>query len=239
MITEKDKMLADTEALEGVAAWLEGQELKINIGQVQGDFDEHIESSAGWLLRLVKAALASPPLTQQGGESVTAEVRFVGVNPFGIGHGAVLPMIPDSWRFGFYRSGNELCFGYQDNGPLVAYAAALPQVGEAKAVAINGVLINGSIKRFKDADAFVIEEDRFIGVSDSLYAVPAAQPLPVAANPDSKEATFNDGIQKAAELMDELQNRAGDHHNYFGYAARLVRALKTDPPADIMGEKAP
>lgn len=58
-------------------------------------------------------------------------------------------------------------------------------------------------------------------------------PAPAAAPPADKAGTFNDGIQKAAELMEELQNRAGSHHNYFGYAAKLVHALKTDPPAHI------
>lgn len=50
-------------------------------------------------------------------------VAFMGVDPLNIAKGAVLPMIPDSWRFGFYKSGDDLRFGYLDNGPLVAWDA--------------------------------------------------------------------------------------------------------------------
>lgn len=50
-------------------------------------------------------------------------VVFMGVDPLNIAKGATLPMIHDSWRFGFYQSGDELRFGYQDSGPLVAWDA--------------------------------------------------------------------------------------------------------------------
>lgn len=39
----------DREALDGVAAWLEKQPLTVDVGGA------HIESAAGWLLRLVHA----------------------------------------------------------------------------------------------------------------------------------------------------------------------------------------
>jgi hypothetical protein len=61
------QMLADHEALEGVADWLKTQQLTINIGPVQGDHDEFVESSAGWLhrlLTLVKEAGKLPALAQ-------------------------------------------------------------------------------------------------------------------------------------------------------------------------------
>ncbi|AVO22873.1 hypothetical protein HWB57_gp030 [Erwinia phage vB_EamM-Bue1] len=50
------EMLKDKEAVEGVSEWLKSQEQTVNVGQVQGDFDEHIESSTGWLLRLLQSA---------------------------------------------------------------------------------------------------------------------------------------------------------------------------------------
>lgn len=50
-------------------------------------------------------------------------VVFMGGDPLNIAKGATLPMISDSWRFGFYKSGDELRFGYQDNGQLVAWDA--------------------------------------------------------------------------------------------------------------------
>lgn len=54
-------MLDDDEALEGVEAWLNGQRLTIKLGvRYPGrKTDEHVESCAGWLLRLVRHARAA------------------------------------------------------------------------------------------------------------------------------------------------------------------------------------
>ncbi|NYT37358.1 hypothetical protein ERD78_11825 [Allopusillimonas soli] len=51
-------MLGDDEALEGVEAWLNQQELGISMGSRNAELeaDMFVESSAGWLLRLVQLA---------------------------------------------------------------------------------------------------------------------------------------------------------------------------------------
>lgn len=75
--------------------------------------------SEKWNRRAATRALAA--------QAAPAEpVHFLGVDPMNPTAGAVLPMIPDSWRFGFSRVDGRLCFGLQDNGPFVAYAAAQP-----------------------------------------------------------------------------------------------------------------
>lgn len=61
-------------------------------------------------------------------------VAFMGFDPLNIVKGATLPMIPDSWRFGFYRSSDELRFGAQDNGPLVAWDAVKDRMTEVGGV---------------------------------------------------------------------------------------------------------
>ena len=50
-------------------------------------------------------------------------VNFIGVDPLNLTRGAHHPMIPDSWRFGFYEVNGELRFGHRDAGPLVAIEA--------------------------------------------------------------------------------------------------------------------
>src|ERR1700756_823586 len=50
-------------------------------------------------------------------------VNFVGVDPLNLTRGAYHPMIPDSWRFGFYEVNREIHFGFRDDGPLVAIEA--------------------------------------------------------------------------------------------------------------------
>ncbi len=63
-------MLSDGEALEGVEAWLNQQELRINLGsRARGlETDTFVESSAGWLLRLVRNARAALAAPRQAGE---------------------------------------------------------------------------------------------------------------------------------------------------------------------------
>lgn len=74
MTESLQQMLADREALEGVADWLKTQQQTINIGPVQGDHDEHVESSAGWLLRLVNAAI------QQDTDAAIADAECMNQN---------------------------------------------------------------------------------------------------------------------------------------------------------------
>lgn len=69
-----------------------------------------------------EAADAAEARAVKEAEKRGAPVRF-NADPFAIAKGAALPMTPDSWRFGFYRSGGALCFGQLDNGPLVAWDA--------------------------------------------------------------------------------------------------------------------
>jgi hypothetical protein len=55
------------------------------------------------------------------------------MNPLEIGKGAVLPMIPDSWRYGFRKTAEGFAFGAQDDGPLVAWDAVKDAVAAAPA----------------------------------------------------------------------------------------------------------
>jgi hypothetical protein len=58
---EARKMLADEEALDGVAEWLKQHDLTVNVGAaIEPAQDVHIESSAGWLLRLLTALNSAP-----------------------------------------------------------------------------------------------------------------------------------------------------------------------------------
>lgn len=51
-------------------------------------------------------------------------VEFLGIDPVSITAGAHQPMIPDSWRFGFFQpAGSLLRFQRMDAGPLVAWEA--------------------------------------------------------------------------------------------------------------------
>jgi hypothetical protein len=52
------RKLLDDEGLEAIAELASAQEQTINIGQVQGDFDEHIESTAGYAVRLMRGLRA-------------------------------------------------------------------------------------------------------------------------------------------------------------------------------------
>lgn len=53
-------------------------------------------------------------------------VTFNGVDPLEPTRGAVVPMLRDSWRFGFWEADDGLHFGFRDAGPLVALDAAEP-----------------------------------------------------------------------------------------------------------------
>ncbi|MDF8363319.1 MULTISPECIES: hypothetical protein [Achromobacter] len=69
---EARKMLADEEALEGVAEWLKQHDLTVNVGAaIEPDQDVRIESSAGWLLRLLTALNSAPHAI----EAATAAAR--------------------------------------------------------------------------------------------------------------------------------------------------------------------
>lgn len=50
-------------------------------------------------------------------------VRFIHCDPLDLTRGAVLPMVRDSWRFGFTLVDGTMHFGLRDDGPLVAYEA--------------------------------------------------------------------------------------------------------------------
>src|ERR1700757_1322112 len=56
-------------------------------------------------------------------EANSRRVKFIGVDPLNLTRGAYHPMIPDSWRFGFYEQSGQLLFGHRDDGPLVAVEA--------------------------------------------------------------------------------------------------------------------
>jgi hypothetical protein len=62
-------------------------------------------------------------IAHQSHPSDSRPVRFIGCDPLALTSGAVLPMVFDSWRFGFYEQGGVLCFGHRDEGELVATEA--------------------------------------------------------------------------------------------------------------------
>lgn len=99
----------DSEALEGVAAWLEEQELTVNVGNTGDhglDGDTLIESSAGWLLRLVRAlqdsgsVQAQPAPVEAIGKLLTVAMEIA------VANGANSVSMPDeyvevaAWLFG-------------------------------------------------------------------------------------------------------------------------------------------
>lgn len=53
-----ESMLSDDEALDGIEAWLERQQLTVDVGSRHAELAAriHIETPAGWLLRLVRHA---------------------------------------------------------------------------------------------------------------------------------------------------------------------------------------
>lgn len=51
---ELNEQLIDEDSLEAAVEWLQTEELSINVGNIDGDGDCYIESTAGYLLRLVK-----------------------------------------------------------------------------------------------------------------------------------------------------------------------------------------
>lgn len=62
--------LLDDEGLEAIQEWAAQQEQTVNVDQVHGDFDEHLESTAGYAVRLMKqlrAVLAQEACTSCDG----------------------------------------------------------------------------------------------------------------------------------------------------------------------------
>jgi hypothetical protein len=86
---------------------------------------------ASLTLTKIDAALAAlqqeVPAEPVGLPPNTCLVRFVGIDPLDPAHYASLPMIPDSWRFGFNANnngdGSGMTFGLRDDGEYVAYEA--------------------------------------------------------------------------------------------------------------------
>lgn len=70
-------------------------------------------------------------------------VQFVGLNPLALTEGALRPMVPSSWRFGFTEIDGALRFGQKDTGPLVAVDAVADQQAAAiqQVTALRGALI--------------------------------------------------------------------------------------------------
>ncbi|MCT9118318.1 hypothetical protein N6G02_19425 [Cupriavidus gilardii] len=67
-VEDLESMLADDEALEGIEAWLSRQQLTIHAGPRGQDLagGATIETSAGWLLRLVRHARSALAAPKQG-----------------------------------------------------------------------------------------------------------------------------------------------------------------------------
>lgn len=122
------------ELTEETANMLRGMCMDPRIPQ---DTKEALWSRVHRLDAAVAAALESEyvkPLTDE------RMVRFMGVDPLDITRGAALPMIRDSWRFGFTLvDGNKLLFGLRDDGPLVAYEAGYPEPQDAVSAAFGNI----------------------------------------------------------------------------------------------------
>lgn len=68
--TEFSKMLREDEGLEGAEEWLKQEELTVNVGDaIEAGHDVHLESTAGWLLRFVRACRAEVLRLSEGGQS--------------------------------------------------------------------------------------------------------------------------------------------------------------------------
>lgn len=85
------------------------------------------------IYRAAIAAIAASPSPPADVSGDTRVVRFMGIDPLNIGAGAVLPMIPDSWRFAFTQADDgSLMFSFRDDGPLVAFAATPGQPADVQ-----------------------------------------------------------------------------------------------------------
>lgn len=54
------EFMRDKEAIECILEWAQNEEQIVNVGNVSGERDELLESSAGWVTRLLKAMLSAP-----------------------------------------------------------------------------------------------------------------------------------------------------------------------------------
>lgn len=64
-------------------------------------------------------------------ECVRRHLELAGIDPFEPTRGAIMPMIADSWRFGFTKVGDVLMFSHLDDGPFVAWDAVKDRVAAA------------------------------------------------------------------------------------------------------------
>jgi hypothetical protein len=128
-----------------------------------------------WLFSPTPRALASnkaPPQPVPAGGYTP--VNFVGINPLKIAEGACLPMIPDSWRFGFRKTDTGFDFSFQDDGPLVAWEAVKEVIASNKAAAVAV----GIASALPGAEAWTITVCRAedVPVGTKLYTAAVKQP---------------------------------------------------------------
>jgi hypothetical protein len=118
------ELLADIKRLvklaDDVGRSRQSNSYAMNSGAVEKLVD--LQASVG---ARIGALAASPASTPEAGQAVP--VVFMGIDPLNITKGAALPMTPESWRMGFYKSGDELRFGFLDKGALVAWNAVAPE----------------------------------------------------------------------------------------------------------------
>jgi ribosomal protein L37AE/L43A len=129
-------------------------------------------------------------------------VRFIGCDPLALTRGAYRPMIPDSWRFGFFEQNGVLCFGRRDEGELVAHEAVQPtppaEVAQAAFVPdwwprqFPG---RSKLEFALDLFGMMDERDRAVLAQQvSEYTASATQAAPVDALPE-----YEDIVDKLAE----------------------------------------
>jgi len=53
------EFLNDPDAIEGCLEWVKCEDQTVNVGDVTGEGEEHVESSAGWITRLLTALLTT------------------------------------------------------------------------------------------------------------------------------------------------------------------------------------
>jgi hypothetical protein len=165
-------------------------EFKETLNQVEnGDHLKDRISARNELLAWAQAALESRVLAQpvEG-----ALVNFWGMNPLEIGKGASLPMIPDSWRYGFRKTADGFEFSAQDTGQLVAWDAVKDAVAQAR------VLAERKEPMCEDCGDGIVPHNP--GVCGTCYAMKYAHPTPDDALDAARWRTLARNLEQRNKL---------------------------------------
>ena len=117
-------------------------------------------------------------------------VRFIGTDPLDIAANATLPMVAESWRFGFRLNDDmTLTFTLMDEGPLVAYAAVAQPSAQGEAVPWCARWIRNNYQDHPNIDSLC---------EAMLASAPAAPAQSVPLMDEQIDLIANDGRRNAA-----------------------------------------